>query len=369
MPNIASSMKEWKYTFDPVSKADWIRQITTDLKQKPFESLINEWWEGEPKWPILHDEDMTAELVRLPDFLFNRPPQITEQISTASISPETVNKTILEALQFGAQSIILQLARTGDYFNAQWIKDVHLDWITIQIEEDTPSSASRTGLLKNLPKHVLVRILRGDSSTSLSSILQRENTSSPINISAIRFIYHFPSSGIWTEKTTATLNTLVEDLHQWENMGFETSTFFNQCILVVEADPDYFKQIIQTRTLHVLWQNINHHFSKEGASSNDRYMETHVEHKKNEKPDLFLIRASMSALAASLAGTGSLCIHQSMDDSVPMFYRRINRNIQHLLELECGMYKGTDPMSGAYTIDFHIKRWVAKIWDGLNPGK
>jgi len=369
MPNIAYRMNEWKYTFDPVSKADWIRQITTDLKQKPFESLTSEWWEGEPRWPILHNEDMDDEVVRLPDFLFSQPPHITEQISTISSSPESVNQTILEALQFGTQSIILQVASSEKKFNPTWINDVRLDWITFQVEHNGHSATTVSSFINAFPEHTYFRVIRESSSPLLSSFMSGENTSSAVEISALRFIYRFPSQGIWTKKTINTLNTLLDDLEQWQALGFETSSFFNQCTLVLEADLDYFKQVIQTRTLHVLWQNIIHHFSNEAASSNVRYLETHIEQNKNEKPDLFLIRASMSALAASLAGTGSLCIHQSLDDSVPMFYRRINRNIQHLLDLECGMYKGVDPMSGAYSLDFHVKGWATKIWEGLNPCK
>lgn len=368
MPNIAHIMKDWEYTFDPVSKAEWIRQITSDLKQKPIESLVTEWWEGEPRWPVLHSEDMEIEVVRLPDFLFNQPPQITEKISATTSSPEAVNQTILEALQFGTQSIILQIEASVENFNTQWIKDVRLDWITFQVEHVGISATQMRASLKIFPSAAFFRMMRGDQSKPLSSILSVENRTSETDIAVLRFIYLFPSEGIWTEKVITTLNALIDDLQQWEAVGFETSTFFNQCILIIEADQDYFKQIIQTRALHVLWQNLCHYFSNEAIPSTNGYMETHIEQKKNENPDLFLIRASMSALAASLSGTGSICIQPSLEDNTPLFYRRINRNIHHLLELESGMYKGVDPLSGAYSMDFHIKRWTTRIWDGLNFG-
>ncbi|MBP7240064.1 MAG: hypothetical protein KBA14_07545, partial [Saprospiraceae bacterium] len=195
------------------------------------------------------------------------------------------------------------------------------------------------------------------------------NTSSPPDISSLRFIYHFQSTGNWIEKTTATFNTLIADLQEWNANGFETSAFFSQCTLTLEADQDYFKQIIQTRSLHVLWQNLNMYYCKDVQLVDGRYLETHIGQKKDEKPDLFLVRASMSALAASLAGAGAVCIHHSIEESTPLFYQRINRNIHHLLELESGMYKGTDPLAGAFSMDFHIKRWVTRIWDGLNLGK
>ena len=362
-------MKDWEYTFDPVSKAEWIRQVTSDLKQKPVESLTGEWWEGEPRWPLLHAEDMDDEVVRLPDFLFNTPPQITEQISAASSSPESVHQTILEALQFGTQSVILQVTSREGIFNPEWIKDVHLDWITFQIEYVGNIAASQSSFINSIPKHTFYRVVRGRFAKPLSSILFGEKPTARIDITAFRFVYYFPSDGNWTEKTTATLNALLDDLQQWKANGFETSTFFNQCILAIVADQDFFKQIIQTRTLHVLWQNLSQYYSKDALSVNSQYLETHIVQKNEEKPDLFLVRASMSALASSLSGTGALCIHQSMEDTTPLFYQRINRNIHHLLELESGMYKGIDPLSGAYSIDFHLKRWATSIWNNLSLEK
>ena len=369
IPNIANDMKDWEYTFDPVSKADWIRQITTDLKQKPLESLSGEWWEGEPIRPVIHMEDMSEEVVRLPDFLFNQPPQIIEQITVAFISPEAVNTSILEALQFGAQSIILQLSPSEEHFNTQWIKDVRLDWITFQIEKEPYTAAPGIAFIKNLPEQVFIRIKRGDSSNPLSSNLQSENTSSRLDISSLRFIYHFQSTGNWIEKTTATLNKLITDLQEWNANGFETSAFFKQCTLTLEADQDYFKQIIQTRSLHVLWQNLNSYYGTDAQLVDGRYLETHIGQKKDEKPDLFLVRASMSAMAASIAGAGAVCIHHSVEESTPRFYKRINRNIHHLLELESDMYKGLDPLAGAFSMDYTIIRWVTRIWDRLNHGK
>jgi hypothetical protein len=365
-PNIAGNMKDWEYTFDPVSKAEWIRQITSDLKQKPVESLMGEWWEGESRWPLLHAEDMNDEVVRLPDFLFNKPPQIIEHISVEASSPESVNQAILEALQFGTQSVILQVTSTEEIFNPEWIKDVHLDWITFQIEQDELSEAPLTSFIESLPEHSLYRVLRGPTAKPLSSILWGEKPTALFSISAFRFVYYFPSVGNWIEKTRIVLNALLDDLQHWNAKGFETSVFFKQCILAVEADQDFFKQIIQTRSLHVLWQNLNQYYTQNAMTINDRYLETHIEQKDEEKPDLFLVRASMSALAASLAGTGALCIHQSKEDTTPLFYQRINRNIHHLLELESGMYKGIDPLSGAYSIDFHLKRWATSIWIHLN---
>ena len=74
----------------------------------------------------------------------------------------------------------------------------------------------------------------------------------------------------------------------------------------------------------------------------------------------------MAGLAASLAGTPSMCIHNLNGSNIEAFYARTNRNIHHLLNMESNMYQGIDPLAGAYTIDQYTMAWTKKIWEGLN---
>ena len=99
LPNIVHSMKEWAYTFDAVSKEQWIRQIESDLKQKTIASLQSEWWPGEPLMPLLHRDDVTEETVSLPISLFTQPPLIAEWISTSGQQATAINQQILDALR------------------------------------------------------------------------------------------------------------------------------------------------------------------------------------------------------------------------------------------------------------------------------
>ena len=362
-------MKEWEYTFDAVSRAEWIRQITTDLKQKPLVSLAGEWWENEARQPVLHQEDLDDEVVRLPDHLFSQAPLIMENVAVSLIHPVEVNKYILNALQLGVQSILFHVPSTDTIFKSEWIANVHLDWITFHVEPDNISHESLNSFLQQMPEHAILRLVRTDSATPLASVLSKQIQTPPIALNTLRFIYRFPSTGKWTEKTTAVFNSLLDDLHQWEALGFDSSAFLNQCILWMEADQDYFKQILQTRVLHLLWHNLHQHYQNVSIDPTNKYLETHILQKENEKPEHFLIRASMSALASSLSGTCALCIHHTYEERHPDFFQRINRNIHHLLDLESGMFKGTDPLAGAYSLDFPTKQWTTTIWESINSGK
>jgi methylmalonyl-CoA mutase N-terminal domain/subunit len=159
---------------------------------------------------------------------------------------------------------------------------------------------------------------------------------------------------------------MIDDLGQWIAYGMDPGTFFSQCILVLEASHSYFKHIIQSRVLHLLRNNLKEHFAAESANTDEHYLECHIESVQAESPDHFLIRASMSGLAASLSGAHALCIHHDENPVTPEYYERIHRNIHHLLNLESGMYKGKDPMAGAYDVDYHTRQWTQKIWDQLS---
>ncbi|HEY3385841.1 MAG TPA: methylmalonyl-CoA mutase family protein [Saprospiraceae bacterium] len=358
-------MKEWEYTFDPVSREDWIKQIETDLRQKPLSSLQNEWWPGEPLLPLLHPDELEGEPIKLPDHFFNQPPRITEFIVTNGTPAPKVNHEILEALQYGAQSIILHAAISESLNVDVWFKSVMKEIISLSIQPDNINLDNIKQISKASQGDLIYRLKRNAQSLPINIILDAFLSNHNV-ADSLRFIYNFPSSGNWIEETSEILNRLLKDLEEWSSYGFKHEAFFDQCILSVEADPSYFKHIIQTRVLHLLCQNIKDHDGLEPKARDENYLECHILQHKHENPERFLIRASMSALAAALSGTHALCIHHAEHMDTQTYYKRINRNIHHLLNLESGMYKGIDPLAGSVALDFHARAWTKKIWDLLS---
>ncbi|MBK9104920.1 MAG: hypothetical protein IPL92_10200 [Saprospiraceae bacterium] len=356
-------MKEWHYNFDPVSKQEWIRQIEADLRQKPLESLQSEWWPGEPLVPLVAGEDSNAQFVCLPTALFTRAPLIAEYITTGNAEPAMVNHRILQALKQGVQYIILQTPASSSQFDEAWLTGVHKEMIEVAIQ---PSMDSHEPISTGVADvyGALTRIARNDSSIPLSAILNPSGVEYT-KVDTLRFIYHFPSSGVWDKATAKTFSSFMEDLKEWISHGYDPESFFRKSIITVEADQSYFKHIIQTRVLHLIWNNLKQHFISDAESDFNHYLECHIAPQEQERADHFLIRASMSALAASLCGTQVICIHPSAILDNAEFYERIHRNIHYLLQLESDMYKGVDPLAGAYAIDWYTSSWAQHIWDTI----
>lgn len=357
-------MKEWAYTFDAVSKEKWIRQIETDLRQKPVSSLQSAWWPDALLMPLVHPEDIYDEPVRLPDSFFEEPPLITEMIEAGGMTAALVNQQILKALQQGAQSIIIRLNPGEQLLDERWLEGVNREMVTLALQPANIKKETIADLKKSLTERIQLRCERHDQTLSFNELIYAFSQESHL-LKSLKFIYRFPSSGIWDKEAAHVFNILFADLNTWLATGFDATSFFAQCILALEADQTFFKQIIQTRVLHMIWQNLRAHHGDLTSDIHQHYLECHINQNQQEKPANFLIRASMSALAASLSGTHGLCIHHSHQPEAS-FFERNNRNLHHLLHLESGMYKGTDPLAGAYALDYHTTLWTKSIWEQLN---
>lgn len=365
MPNIANGMKDWQYTFEPVSRAEWLHQIEIDLKQKPIETLYAEWWPGEPLVPVIHPEDITFPPVILPTQLFTNPPSILEWIKVRGEDSSMLNASILEALRYGAQVILIDPVGPGTMQWDAWLQDVQLDLIEVQLAYSANLGTSLAELLNHTPAEMIIRIgMKQDSEPSIIDIISILR-SNQINNNSFRLVYTFPSSGVWDNSTLEVLDQIKTDLDHWMEAGLDAKDFFKICILSTEADPMYFKQIVQARTLQLLWLNFKKHYLNVQLALEGGNIECHIHPHSSEEPSRFLIRASMSGLAASMCGIQVLAVHHMTDGDVPAYFARINRNIHHLLHLESNMYKGTDPLAGTYAFDLYTHSWTQRVWKQL----
>jgi hypothetical protein len=214
--------------------------------------------------------------------------------------------------------------------------------------------------VEQIPFNTYLRLQRGDelSATFLKPALTTQNRG---NI-PFRFSYEIPSTGNWIDEVILVFKKIFNDFAEWNSKGQDKNDFLQKCILEIKPDEYYFKQIIQTRVLQIVWLNFSAFLSDQKYISASP-IECHIQSSVQIDPDKYLVRASSSALAGSLTGVNTICIHQLNNDKVPKHYERINRSIHHLLNLESEMYKGLDPLAGAYTFDYYTLKWSEFIWE------
>ena len=354
-------MKEWKYTYDTVNKSEWIDQIKKDLKDGPIEKLFSEWWPGETRIPFHHKEDVPSDPVVLPAQFFDSPPQIIEWI-TPSPHSNLVQMQISASLNYGAQSIIVEQVDSVEVEYAAWLRGVFPEMIHLALNTDVEKVKSDISWLSGLPTPSSVRIERGNisSSTFMATGWELERSSGH----PVKFIYRFTPSD-WIESTTRKLKQILNDLHHWANEGLDAGSYFSKCILVYDSPKEFFLQLIEVRSLQLLWLNILDQYHA-GFTSGRSPVEFHIRPLNETDPNLYLVRAATSSLAASLSGVQGICIHHLTSEGTPDFYTRVDRNTHHLLHLESEMYKGSDPLAGSFTLDYYTRKWAEEIYQNLN---
>ena len=351
-------MKDWNYRFESVSKLSWLKQIEKDLKGRSIESLQSVWWDDEIIFPLHHADDLQSENVILPDQFFFSPPGITEWVHTSDRKNESIHQHVFNALTYGSQSIIFDWDGISAPAWDKWLRGVFSEMINVSLQPSQNALDSLASLSMDASHKIFLRLQRGNetSVTFIDSILELSHRHQ-----GLLFIYKIPDDGNWLDGIVRVFRTIQNDLDQWNEKRQDKKGFLENVVLQFEPDKIYFKQIIQTRTLQLIWLN----FQKDEKKTKSSPIEIHILNRHDDHPDQFLIQASASSLAASLTGVASLCIHHHSSADYPGFYKRVNRNIHHLLELECNMYRGRDPLAGAYTIDFYTKKWTAKVLQQL----
>lgn len=353
-------MQNWEYTFPPTSKESWIQQVEKDLKGKPVESLTSEWWPGEPLIPFHYSGE--TEPVILPDFLFKDSPKITEEIDFNGKSIGQINRILREALQFGTQTFLVTKEDAVAEFEGL-LDGIFPEMINWHFYAHEKTGELYRKVVNLTPRTTFFRIIRTGSKDDLRSALNQYEIDLT-DIPNIKLEYQFSSDGNWIDEAAKVFQLIIKDWRQWRDIS-QTTSFADQCVLSIDLGDYYFKHLIQVRVMHLLWLNFTKkHMSQSNELSN--YLECHITPKSKETPEKYLIRASMSSLAAFLTGAYALCIHHPETSSSKDFYRRIDLNLHHLLHLESGLPSGKDPLAGAYSIDYYTRSWTQRIWDKIS---
>ena len=356
-------MKEWKYTFEPISKTKWLEQAEKDLKGKSFESLQSEWWPGETLVPVHFKEDLSDQIVSLPGTFFQQPPLLMEWIDVSLSDGFESREKIIRALEYGAQALVLDVNVNKSPDFDLLLKGVFTDIVELAINILPDQIGNEVSIPGVLPPGILIRLNRNtmQSSDFLKTAIELQDVG---NTKTFQFIYSIGSGGNWAKNVVEIFKILKNDLDHWVEVNGSAVEFFQQCILKIEPEEIYFQQIIQTRVLQLLWIHFASALDTHHISPNS-IIECHIRSDEPKDPDQYLIRAATSTLAAAMTGVKAICIHHLINEDIPSFYQRINRNIHHLLTLESGIYKGTDPLTGSYTIDYYTKKWTRDILEQI----
>jgi len=410
--------------FPPVSKADWLRQITKDLKDKPLEDLNWHLPNGLVVSPFVHADDFE----RLPVALSDQPNtwEICEDLRVTD--PIVANRQALDALEGGVEGLCFWLDRpleTAEF--EQLFQGIHLDFIGLHFAGNAVSEnpGMVLGLLENLlrqrglsttqlrgslaydpvpvskvvdwryladlleyarekfPQFTVIQVSTPELRSGEGSLQHPPEQSSgegliqhppelrsgegliqyPLELrSGEGSVQHPPeqSSGVLLRNANIYLEKLSE-------RGIPIKDIAAAMQFSVPLGKSYFLEIANLRALKLLWFNVLKAWDAPlvPPSIAVRYQP------EAYSDDLYtnMIRATTMAMAAVQGGANRLTVmpydagREALASYPQAFGRRIARNVQHLLKMESGLDEVADPAAGSYYIETLTRQLAEKAWE------
>jgi len=365
-------MKNLFSEFPQVSKADWLRQITKDLKDKPLEELNWTMPNGLVVSPFVHADD------------FDKPPAtLSEQPNTWEIcedirvgDPAVANRQALDALEGGAEGLCFWLDRPLERTDfEQLLQGIHLDFIGLHFAGTAVSQnpGMVLGLLENLAQQ------SGLSCTQLKGSLAYD----PVPVSKIvdwRYMAdlleytrdRFPRFKIIkvgvveeTELSVLLRNANIY-LQKLSERGIPIADIAQVMQFAVPLGKSYFVEIARLRALKLLWFNLLNAWK---APLQPPFIAVSFQ-TEAYSDDLYtnMIRATTMAMSAVQGGASRLTVlpydagREEVASYPQAFGRRIARNVQHLLKMESALDAVADPAAGSYYIETLTEQLAEKAW-------
>ncbi|MBK7936145.1 MAG: hypothetical protein IPJ82_03315 [Lewinellaceae bacterium] len=367
--------------FPPVSKAEWIKKIVKDLKDRPLEDLDWQMPEGLRVSPLVHADDFQEP--PLPMFSQSQPWEICEEVAAGD--PAAANRQSLDALEGGVEGLQFHLEQTPDAsFLAQMFDGIHPDYIGLHFSGPGVSGNPGAVLagLESLAK------TKGISTANLRGSLAFDPASAAGIVDwrylADLLVYtreKFPGFKLVTISASTDgggetqqgpgLAPLLQKgnryLEQLTHRGIPAAEAAGTMLFQISAGQRYFFEIARIRAFKLLWINV-----LKAWNAPLKYPDVAVcFNPAVYSDDLYtnMIRGTTMAMSAVLGGADHLTVlpydaGRTAQATYPQtFSRRIARNVQHLLKMESGFDQVADPAAGSYYIEKLTLQVAEQAWE------
>ena len=316
--------------------------------------------------------------------------------SCCNPDPITANKEILEDLEGGATSVVLNVDPKGAKgAMVQSIDDlktilegVHIDLAPVSLESDSLSLPIAVFLMQVIKeKGISPKTFSGNFGVDEFTNLATEGKlSTDIQTSLARmsdmaayvaqtypnartfnlrsFLYHSAGAADAQEIGCA-LATAVEYLRAMTRAGLNINEACSQVAFTAAVDADLFLSVAKVRTFRKLWCRVAEAC---GADTNNRTAPIAVctaqRMMSRRDPWVNILRTTVACFGAGIAGADSVTV-LPFDTAIGLpsdLARRIARNTQIVLQEEVGLNRVIDPAGGAWMFERLTKELEQKAW-------
>ncbi|GAB3917268.1 methylmalonyl-CoA mutase family protein [Larkinella terrae] len=369
--------------FPPVTKAEWIQQVTTDLKGKSIESLNRTTPEGLETAPFYTAEDVD----KLP-LAENRLAQTAGRtlawlnVPVVSFTAEIeTNNVLRDLLTKGIESLVVDLSgfevEKIDWprlLNGLKLSDTPV-WFRTDGESATLANALKMALPYQLKGGFFDDPISGflRSGTNPDSALTQLAEATRLTLDSPQFrtltvdstVFH-NAGATATQELAFTLNSVVDLYDQLTETGLSIDQVVPKTAFSVSIGTSYFTEIAKIRALRILWQRLLLQYSiVDIRYSVFIHAQTSTFYDSTATPYNNLLRATTEAMAAVIGGCDALSIHpyDAVFGESDAFSNRIARNISILLKEEAHLDKTLDPSAGSYYLETLTHQLAESAWN------
>ncbi len=358
--------------FPPVSKAGWLAKIQQDLKGKPLEEL--QFRLGKlsiDPFPHAMDlQELPAPLPAVGDW------EIAEDIPASNILQ--ANRTAHEALTGGVQALRFLLDENpGAHRMESLLEGIVLDAVSIHFYEKN-KNARPLQLLHQLG-HVAVgrqtetSSLQGSVNWAFPDAVVAEDAAELVELAGKKLpackVLPVDAGRFFAgeDSVVAELaNTIAEsvrwlDLLEDKGIPAETANSFLQ--FSISIGKNYFVAIAKLRALRHLWANVLKVYGLANLAMPP--IEVHLAPGAQTRDANYnMIQSATQAMAAVIGGADRLTIlpADAFQGESTSFFRRMARNVQHILKMESHLDWVSDPAAGSYFIEDLTLKIAQAAW-------
>lgn len=366
--------------FPNTDKAEWLAQITRDLKGKSIEELD---WQLEEELRVAvayNQEDLKDTPQPIRSGRSDNAWEIGEYIPVSD--PSAANAQALEGLQGGVSAPLFQLHHLpSEEELSLLLAEIEPAFISVHFAPAFPGK-DPAELFRNLIYYTRKRKLdlgtiKGSMDfdplldwaeppyKALARILKFAHRHTP-NFKVVQVNGQTLHTGIeYTSRELALLVAKgVEYLSAMKQEGIPPAQTNHHLQFSVAVSTSYFVEIAKIRALKILWANALAGFGLTNAPLPPIVAHFAVESQTDER-EYNMIKAATQGMSALIGGASILYIPPAdlpSKGESSSFSRRIARNVQHLFQMESHLDQVIDPAAGSYYIEQLTQQFCEHAW-------
>lgn len=344
--------------FKKVSKEDWARIATADLKGADVYEKY-QWNNGDLSILPYYDQSDLDKLYDSDSFA-NRlyknedpsgDPRVWVNLQRVLVKDsKSANLFALDGLNNGADGIVFDLSTTEDLDVKVLLKDIKPEYCYVSFEAVSKEIGSTiinhiSSEFKDINIQGHISIIEAEPNEILNLISKNKNLAG-FKCLSIDSVESAPTEQI--SKTLSDLNRLVRSLLLH---GHDIETIAKSILVTVNIGNDFFIEIAKVRALRNLAFQLFRAYGHEEFQPEDisiRCISTSWTDEKYQ-PHANMLKGSTAALASILGGCDLLEVQPEFIDNPQSV--RIARNVSNILKEESFLSKTADPVAGTYYLE------------------